>query len=111
MYNLGSKLRELYDAVMLEVNQDDTYFMNLNSELASYRDRSKVMLQANVCDSNEVEFIDINGAEGALAQASYFCKEGSKDFTRAYQQYLLRKDSNGNWKILGFVKMDGGRES
>ena len=111
VHKLGAKMRDLYDAELLEVNPEDTYFMNLNSELASYRDRSKVMLQANVCDSNEVEFIDINGAEGALAQASYFCKEGSKDFTRTYQQYLLRKDSNGNWKILGFVKMDGGTES
>ena len=66
------------------------------------------MIQANVCDSNEVDYIDVEGASGALLEASYFVKKGSKEFTRTYQQFLLRKDDSGNWKILGFVKVGRG---
>ena len=50
----------------------------------------------------------MDGASGALCEASYFIKKGTKEFTRTYQQFLLRKDGSGNWKILGFVKVDGG---
>ena len=82
--------------------------MRLAQEIASFRSDDKVMIQANVCDSNEVEYIDVDGASGALVEASYFMKEGSKEFSRTYQQFLLRKDDSGNWKILGFVKVNGG---
>ena len=82
--------------------------MKLSQELVAFRNDEKVMIQANVCDSNEVEYIDVDGASGALVESSYFVKKGSKEFARTYQQFLLRKDESGNWRILGFVKVNGG---
>ena len=105
---LGRKLREMYDEELMESNPEEAHLMRLAQEIATFRSDDKVMIQANVCDSNEVEYIDVDGASGALVKASYFMKEGSKEFSRTYQQFLLRKDNSGNWKILGFVKVNGG---
>lgn len=105
---LGIKMRELYDEELLAANPEESHLMKLSQELVAFRNDEKVMIQANVCDSNEVEYIDVDGASGALVESSYFVKKGSKEFTRTYQQFLLRKDESGNWRILGFVKVNGG---
>ncbi|MGN0343652.1 MAG: DUF6715 family protein [Lachnospiraceae bacterium] len=105
---LGIKMREMFDEELLEANPQEAHLLSLAQEIASFRSDEKVMIQANVCDSNEVDYIDVDGASGALLEASYFMKEGSKEFSRTYQQFLLRKDDSGNWKILGFVKVNGG---
>ena len=105
---LGIKMRQMYDEELLEANQQESHLQKLTQEIVAFQADEKVMIQANVCDSNEVDYIDVDGASGALLEASYFIKKGSKEFSRTYQQYLMRKDANGNWKILGFVKVNGG---
>lgn len=104
---LGRKMRELYDEELLTANPEETRLLKLVQELAAFRADGKTMIQTNICGSNEVEFIDVNGASGARLEASYFVKDSSKEFSRTYQQFLLRKDSSGKWKILGFQKSDG----
>ena len=105
---LGIKMRQMYDEELLEANQQESHLQKLTQEIVAFQADEKMMIQANVCDSNEVDYIDVDGASGALLEASYFIKKGSKEFSRTYQQYLMRKDANGNWKILGFVKVNGG---
>ena len=105
---LGRKMRQLYDEELLEANPEESHLLSLSQEIARFRNDEKVMIQANICDSNEVDYIDVDGASGALLEASYFVKKGTKEFTRTYQQFLLHKDDRGNWKILGFVKVNGG---
>ena len=105
---LGIKMRQMYDEELLEANPQESHLQKLTQEIVAFQADEKVMIQANVCDSNEVDYIDVEGASGALLEASYFIKKGSKEFSRTYQQYLMRKDANGNWKILGFVKVNGG---
>lgn len=105
---LGIKMRQMYDEELLEANPQESHLQKLTQEIVAFQADEKVMIQANVCDSNEVDYIDVEGASGALLEASYFIKKGSKEFSRTYQQYLMRKDANGNWKILGFEKVNGG---
>lgn len=105
---LGKKMRGMYDEELLEGNPEETNLTSLSQELAAFRSSGKVMIQANICGSNEVEFIEVKGSQGALLQASYFIKKGKEEFSRTYQQFLLRKDESGKWKILGFEKVNGG---
>lgn len=106
MQALGGKLRELYDEQLLEENPQEINLESLGEEIGSYRENGKVIIQANVCGSNDVDYVDIEGESGALVEVSYFMR-GSSDpkFTRTYQQFLLRKDAEGDWKILGFKQI------
>lgn len=105
---LGQKMRGMYDSELLEGNPEEENLTSLTQELAAFRSSGKVMIQANICGSNEVEFIEVKGSQGALLQASYFIKRGKEEFSRTYQRFLLRKDESGKWKILGFGKVNGG---
>ena len=107
---LAQQMRGLYDEELLALNSEETQLASLKQELAAYQKDQKVMIQTNVCSSNDVEYIDIGDASGAHVQVSYFVKAGNKEFTRVYQQFLLRRDEQGEWKILSFAKVDGGED-
>ena len=64
------------------------------------------MANTTVSESNEIEYKTVKKRECAYVTASYFVREG-KSFTRTYQEYILRKDGKGNWKILGYHQVKG----
>lgn len=57
-----------------------------------------------VCDSNDVKYVTDNGSKIAYVKASYFMKEGSS-YSKTYQEYVLRQDKEGCWRILTFYKI------
>lgn len=56
--------------------------------------------------SKEVEYKTKNGRDYAYVDVSYFMKsyDSDKKSGRVSQTYILRKDENSNWKILGFYQ-------
>ena len=55
---------------------------------------------------DELYDLGVDGDDCAYVKASYFIKEGSA-YSRTYQMYVLRKDADGNWKILVFYQVNG----
>ena len=53
-----------------------------------------------------MEYKEVDGDDCAYVKASYFIKEGYA-YSRTYQMYVLRKDADGNWKILEFYQVNG----
>lgn len=106
LYALGDQARILMDADLLAQNERDTYFENLKEDIADYKKKSKTIGSTSVCSSNEVVYRTIDGDECAYVEASYFVNEAKK-YSRTHQTYVLRKDENGNWKILAFYQTEG----
>ena len=46
----------------------------------------------------------------AYVRASYFMKEGNS-YSKTYQDYVLRQDEKGCWKILTFYKVEAGTDT
>lgn len=99
---LMAQARKLMDEELLENNPQDTYKKQLQQEIASYEENSIKIIKTRVCDSDEVRFQEIEGHKCAYVQAVYFMKQGSNDFIKTYQNYLLRQDKNKEWKILAY---------
>lgn len=106
LYALGDQARILFDDELLENNPRDDYFRALKSDIADFQAQSKTIMSSDVCDSNDVHFQTIDGDECAYVTASYFL-DGAKDYSRTNQMYVLRKDEDGNWKILVFYRIEG----
>ena len=110
MQALGAKLREMYDTELLNDNPQEENLDNLAQELNGFKSTGKLVIQANVCGSNEVDYVDLtDGSSGAFVEVSYFMRydqDPKEKFKRTYQKFLLRKDANGDWKILGFEQVD-----
>lgn len=103
---LGEQARTLMDEELLENNPRDQYFLNLQSEIADYRRDERKILSYNLCSSNDVKFVTVDERECAYVQTSYFIKDKT-GHSRTYQMYVVRKDDDGNWKILVFYQIEG----
>lgn len=106
LYELGDQARMLFDEELLGNNSRDDYFANLNADIAEYREKSKTIASTSVCSSNDVKYQTVDGDECAYVTTSYFINE-NKTYSRTYQTYVLRKDEDGNWKILVFYQTEG----
>lgn len=106
LYGLVDQARKLFDEELLEVNPRDAYFEDVKADVEDYREHSRTIMSATVCDSNDVKFQTVEGRECAYVTSSYFVNE-NKEYSRTYQMYVLRKDEDGNWKILVFYQIEG----
>jgi hypothetical protein len=50
---------------------------------------------------DEVEYYTEEDVEYAVVNSSYTLRE-TETFTKTNEEYILRKDENGYWKILGW---------
>ena len=95
----------LFDDELKAKNPKDEYMKTLSNEIEEYNTKDKTISQTAVCSSNDVLYRNDNGDEIAYVNASYFIKEG-KEHVKTYEQYVLRKDEKGNWKILGYYEIE-----
>lgn len=102
----------LLDEDLLLVNTRDEYYDSVVSDIEQYQSMKKQVVRTDVCDSNEVKYID-DVKEGstevdelAYVNASYFINTDG-NFAYSYQQFVLRQDDDGRWKILTFYEVEG----
>lgn len=103
---LGNQARYLMDEELLANNPKDNYFKNLKAEIADYKRDERIIISYNLCSSNEVQFVTVDERECAYVKTSYFIKDKT-GHSRTYQMYVVRKDDEGNWKILVFYQVEG----
>lgn len=103
---MADQARKLLDDELLQYNLKDTYLENLKKDIDNYKTLNKKIVQSSVSDSNDITYATVKGASCAYVNAYYFSKEGS-NYSRTYQEFVLRKDSKGKWKILTFRLTEG----
>ena len=100
------KVQTLFDEDLISANPREQYVTALQADVMAYQAEKKIVATANVCGSDEVQFATVDGAECAYVSASYFIRS-SKVYYTSNQEYVLRKDSDGKWRILGFQLLGG----
>lgn len=103
---LAGQARKLMDEELLEQNPKDQYLIALKMDIQNYKDAKRTISRSDVCDSGEITYKTVKGSECAYVGASYFMKE-ENGYIKSYEQYVLRKDDSGNWKILAYKLIDG----
>lgn len=102
----------LMDEDLLLANPRDIYYNSVVSDINQYKNQKKQLVSTDVCDTNDVKYVtdDKNGqAEKdnlAYVTASYFINTDGK-FAYTCQEFVLRQDTKGNWKILTFYQIQG----
>ena len=110
--DLVDQMLLIMDDDLLLVNPRETYYNSVVNDIAHYNETKKQLVNTDVCDSNDVKYVtdDKDGEtekdELAYVDASYFMNEDGK-FGYTYQQFVLRKDEKGDWKILTFYQIKG----
>ncbi len=98
---LGMQARALYDAELLEKNEVGTYLINLQKEIAEFKEKKRTMTSAAVASSANVDFFTADGYDFARIHCGYNVMESGVS-NAVKMVYLLRRDEDRKWKIYGW---------
>ncbi len=101
MQGLLDQMYFLYDEDLQAINPIDTYYITMEAELLSHGSDGWHISNYAIPDTDEVTYQTVAGREMALLTVSFYIKEGNS-FVKSYQDFVLRKDANKNWKIYGY---------
>ncbi|HHT97984.1 MAG TPA: hypothetical protein GXZ90_08845 [Clostridiales bacterium] len=101
---LGKKLRDFYDEELLQKNKIEDYLFDLKIDVATYRNNNKIIRSYEI-DSDSIETNVIDELEYTTMNVLYRMKDNKASYSLT-EKFILRKDDNGRWKILGWNVVD-----
>jgi hypothetical protein len=98
--NLAIKIRDLYDEEFLSKNPEEQYLTNLYSDIALWNQVNRRIEYNLVANKENEEFYELDGKKYATAYISFTIRE--KGQTSELRRYIMRKDDEGKWKVVGW---------
>lgn len=97
---LAQHARATFDDELLSYNDYDEYMERLRLEIESYKTAKKKIVEYTIQRASDIEMLTDNGVQYAKVKAVYYTAQDGGTRERVYEQYTLRQDDNGQWKIL-----------
>lgn len=107
MEKAAVQLRTLFDVELLEENTLNEYTKRLKEEAAAYQAEKKTISNYQVFKNSEVKYQRMKGKNYAILSAYYRLKTKSSTPVTSCEEFLLRKDEDGYWRILGWELSNG----
>lgn len=101
------QLRTLFDLELLEQNPLKEYTEDLKAEIADYKEKKKVISSYQVSKNSEVVFQKMDSRDYATLSGYYRIKTKKSSPVTTCEEFLLRKDEEGYWRILGWELSNG----
>lgn len=95
------QMRLLFDEELLNKNPYDDQLADLNEEISIYNKAKRTIMSYSLGESSDIEYWQEDQKSYASIIVSYTLKESS-DYSKIYENFLLRQDKNENWKIVGW---------
>ncbi|MCQ2538790.1 MAG: hypothetical protein MJ124_10350, partial [Lachnospiraceae bacterium] len=96
------QLRVLFDDEFLEANPRDQQRTAFYDELTLAKKAKRVVSITKVQKQSEVKTWEKDGKSYSSIIGCSIVTEKAKTANYVYNEYILRKDDNGRWKILGW---------
>ncbi len=98
---LAAMSRALFDDELKATQTEEQYLMNLGTVIANYKEQKRTISSFSVSSASNVEYDTMDGRKWAKLMAIYTVKTDHLVET-SKEDYLLRKDAEGRWKIYGW---------
>lgn len=100
---LLKQLRKLYDAELLDMKENswENMLNQFEKDRSEYLKKDRVITTYAVQPNSTVQYNTVDGKERAVVIAGAVVKVKSKR-EQVYEKFICQKDSDGNWKILGW---------
>ncbi len=100
---LALKIQELYDDELIANKTQEEYMEDLRSDIAEMKDNNYTIYSYEISASTDVDYYTENGYSCARMYCTFNLKQtGSSGVTASMEQFVLRQDEDGHWKILGW---------
>ena len=93
--------RRLFDDELVANQTDEQYLSALRMDIESWKNDKKVISSYSVSSSTDVQEYSYGGYEWAQLYCTYSIRMGT-NIAPVQEHFLMRKDSVGHWKILGW---------
>ena len=100
--DLADKALELYDTELVNFQSEEMYLADLKTEIAGFASSGTVLSHVALSSSTAVDYFTYTGRECAQIRCIYTMRQKTSMMT-IKEIYVLRKDDNGRWKILGWT--------
>lgn len=104
---MSLQVRKLFDDELLEQNPEKAHLDAIEADIAGYRMNGKSIISYNIEKAGDVVYNTIKGRECATLRAYYTVKQKT-EYTRSYEEFILRRNEKGEWKILGWRQSSSG---
>lgn len=103
----NQNIRKLFDEELLKYNTEQSQLTGLKDEIALYKENKQKYVSYSLSESSQIQYNEEAGQEYAKMKVGIVVKVGSSNLS-GDEEYILRKDSQGYWKILGWqvIKTD-----
>jgi len=99
---LALKARELYDSELLKNQTEEQYIRMLGEDISEYKNEKITVSSYSVSNSTDVEYYTRDNAEWAKLYCIYTLRKGTS-LASTEEEFLLKKDEDGHWKIYGWI--------
>ncbi len=99
---LALKMQKLYDAELIANQTEEMYLLNIKNDVSAMQSAGLTISSFSVSASTDVDYFKEDGFEWARLYCVYGVRKGTS-LASSKEQFLLRKDSDGHWKIYGWI--------
>lgn len=101
LVELADKIRLLYDDELVANQTEEDYIKQLKEDIEEFKENKRTIYSYEPSSSIDVDPFTEDGYEWAKLYCIYSVKEGTQ-IKKSNTQFLLRKDSEGHYKIYGW---------
>ena len=107
LFVMNQRIRQLFDEELLEINSADEQLRNLKKERDLYQTNKQKIVSYTLAEASQIEYNTDKGNEYAKMRVTIAMRIDGASFS-VDEEYILRKDADGKWKILGWqaIKQD-----
>lgn len=106
---LALEARSLYDLELIMNQSQEDYLNDLKDDIATFEAGNITILRSAVTPATDVYYFTYEGRECARLYSVYTLRSGTVN-QLSKEVFIMRKDDEGHWKILGFELVEDKEE-
>lgn len=107
---LAFKIENLYDEELIANKTQEQYLQDLKWDVDNLRDQGIVISSCTVSSSADVDYYSVDDNQFARLYCTFNLRKETQ-LDSVDEVFLLRKDSDGHWKIYGFALADDANDN
>lgn len=105
LFIINQQMRKLFDDELAEHNPEDKQLQKLKEEVQLYADNKRKIVSYSLAEASQIQYNTEEGKDYAKIKITIVLKLESSNVT-GEEEYILRKDADDRWKILGWQAVD-----
>lgn len=106
---LADRARDMYDDELKATQTEEEYLKDLRDDIKEFKDNDTVISSFKTSVSTDVQYSTSEKGEMAVLYCMFNLRQGTK-MQISNHKFVLRKDAEEHWKILGW-ELDNGNSN